>query len=767
MYLEHHHQHHHQNEEKKKSGFIKRQQQRQQQQLCCETNLLKQKQLYNNNQQQQRQQPQPQQRHYQQQKQHFQHPCETTLLKLKQQYQHQQHQQKKLPQHYQQLQQQQPQQQQHIQQILRSNQHKNNYKKHRKNRFNGIFQIMTSPDNDSSSTSGASENDALLSHSNILDASTIGIYELSAREAFGEDGACFFVVANVPQQRSRVVSSFIEDSIPQCSTTLLPPIQPSTPLTSSPSSLSVVPICMDSSFILNHTETGDLRVMTTGNNEQHSVSSGVGSVASSELDSPNPSTVSSSSSSSTNSSHSTTLLLVDNQDGDGGDGGSNNSGLASYREDNSLISSEATTLESTPYHKNNSPSSYCKDNLYDGAYNVKRETSSSFINNSDTNDSGCVVSFDDSLQHNTKNIRDSRRESGISSINSSSFLHTDPETSTTSSSLPILLRTSPTTTATSLASSMNNRPSSSIIDSDKEILLDRVKRDLFDPTKEQQMYHLKQILSESGCNTFTEQIVKSDWTPIQSRDSNNNQITTKPYIKSVLKKTRMTLLEEIQARHALKNKTLEAEAKREARVVCQLKRNELVKVIQQVRQCLRFTPCASIKLLERRPYFKCQFQIHQKIKLKRFPASHQLATTSSSSSSSSYWKNKNKDSGLDNIDSSSSLLKERLELADSLSCKAMKEAAGKGDIKRILNLMNSNECTHKNSSKCQTMPAFHNALQKEHFRTAILLLEAGTDLELYTEQRINEYNEMLEVVDRNRHAFNQQRNQPISFSGYV
>ena len=97
----------------------------------------------------------------------------------------------------------------------------------------------------------------------------------------------------------------------------------------------------------------------------------------------------------------------------------------------------------------------------------------------------------------------------------------------------------------------------------------------------------------------------------------------------------------------------------------------------------------------------------------------------------------------------------------------MKEAAGKGDIKRILNLMNSNECTHKNSSKCQTMPAFHNALQKEHFRTAILLLEAGTDLELYTEQRINEYNEMLEVVDRNRHAFNQQRNQPISFSGYV
>lgn len=227
----------------------------------------------------------------------------------------------------------------------------------------------------------------------------------------------------------------------------------------------------------------------------------------------------------------------------------------------------------------------------------------------------------------------------------------------------------------------------------------------------------------------------------------------------------MAVVVEIQARHALKNKTLEAEAKREARVVCQLKRNELVKVIQQVRQCLRFTPCASIKLLEsRRTYFKCQFQIHQKIKLKRFPVlPHLLASTSSSSSSSSYWKNK--DSGLDNIDSSS-LLKERLELVDSLSCKAMKEAAGKGDIKRILNLMNSNNCTHNNSNQCQTMPAFHNALKKEHFRTAILLLEAGTDLELYTEQRINEYNEMLEVVDRNRHAFNQHKHF-YSFSDQV
>ena len=580
------------------------------------------------------------------------------------------------------------------------------------------------------------DNEAPSSHededkSNITN-TTIGIYELSANEAketFGEDGACFFVVANIPQKRSRVVSAFIEENIPQCSTALSSPQQPLPSRNEIPS-----PTCIDT-FVMNCTTTDDfcslshtadaLCVMTN----EHSVSSGVGSVESSELNSPNPSATALSTFS-TNSSNSTTLLFE------------NHNNQMCDRKINNNNNNE--TFLNPTFHKDNS-------------YTSSNVNSSTTTNGNAHNDSGCVIGCDDlnkdrqrvlvvaddllnvsnctvvtEFDTTTTHSSDSRRESGISSMNSSSLLHCSTPPKTTCS---------PHQQHSTIAPPLSTNRPLSTVDIDKEVLLCRIKRDLYDPCKEEQMLNLRQILHDSGCGTFTEQIAKCDWTPLLSRN-NKGTVVHHPYIKGVLKKTRMTLLEEIQARHALKKKTVEATAKRETRVVCSLKRKELVKVIQQVRQCLRFAPCSSVKLLER-PFFKCQFQIHQKIKLKRFS----LPPSSCKEVVGHFDQ--------DNVDSSSSLI-ERLELAESLSCKSMKEAAGKGDIKKILSLMNSNECTHKKSDRCQKMPAFHDALRKEHFRTAILLLEAGTDMKLYTEQRINEFNEMMDVVDRNRHAFTHQ-----------
>ena len=639
----------------------------------------------------------------------------------------------------------------------RSAQHKRNYSKHRKNRFNGIFQIQTvgtmsdhednisgkTPEDNSVTISSTSSNSSVTSETittTTATTSTIGVYEMSPAEAnntFGEDGTCFFVVANVPQQRSRVVSSFIEERIPQCSTALLSPPQP---IQSSPCRRS-----HNKDFVMNGccTTSDDLCVVTMTN--EHSVSSGVGSVESSELDSPNPSTVSS-------SSNSTVLFLEDTSD--------NNIDIKtchrSEAKNTNIRFAQPSRFQNCTCNPSNiltkivnqNGTSRCDDCTANRRESTPTKTEL-FRNKDDRRESG-FSSMNSSLLRCSPNTEeekdsivipnstlsktdvflrrgDSRRESSFSSMNSS-ILRSSP--TKINSSFTKRNSSSPTDDAT------RQSPPTSKKDEDKEILLCRIKADLYDPLKEENILKLRQTLNESGCHSFTEQITKSEcWTPAFISPSTITAAAKPPYKSALKKSRRVTLIEEIKARHAARSVET---AKRETRSVCPLARSELVKVIQQVRQCLRFTP---IKLESRALIFKCQFQVHQKIKLKRYPVP-----------SSAYWKEVDATTGQDIVPNSSSS-KERLEITKSLSCKVMKEAAGKGDIKRILNLINSNTCAHQKPSHCQAMPAFHNALQKEHFRTAILLLEAGTDIKLYTEQRIREYNRMMDVVDRNRHAF--------------
>eukprot|EP00111_Clytia_hemisphaerica_P003849 TCONS_00011047-protein len=245
-------------------------------------------------------------------------------------------------------------------------------------------------------------------------------------------------------------------------------------------------------------------------------------------------------------------------------------------------------------------------------------------------------------------------------------------------------------------------------DQTKEILLCRIKNQLYDPKKEELLEHLKRILSDSEFESFTEQTSdKSEWKPLET-DENRIMLP----MRSALKKTKLTLLEEIQAKHALKR----MEARQETRTVCPLTRSEIVKIIHQVRSCLRFT---------QKP-FQYKFQVHRKIKLKAFPPFDKETTEKD-------WE------------------REKVHL--TLCCKKMKDASGKGDIKRILNLLNTNSCQHVNGSECLKMPAFHDAFQKQHYRTAILLLEAGTDLQKYTEQRISEFHRMQEIVQKNKKDF--------------
>ena len=476
----------------------------------------------------------------------------------------------------------------------RSHHHKRKYNRYKNNRVNGIFQI---------------------SHGEIkgstVNKNTIGIVELSppgAKQTFGEEGTCFFVVANVPRQQARVISPYSEGK---------------DRLTISYPGLS------------KRTNLGRIHVET----HEPSISSGVGSGESSELDSPNPPSM-------------------------------NRGGLE-------MNGCHRSSKQSTFLHNNCSCSSPNDQQSY--MTRTRLNTSSSTA----TRDSG----------------NSSINSPGLSSPGLTSPLH--------SSHHPQLALPCPTPCS---HSQCQNK------ELEKELLLLNIKRGLYDTKKEDIIKDLKTLLRHSGYDTFNEQSAHFDWTPL-SRE--------KLPTKGLLKKPKMSLLEEIQAKHAARDVV---HAKQETRLVGPLKRSEVVKIIQQVRHCLSYA-----KAQFEKP-FKYQFQIHRKIQLKTFPSFID-------------------DDDYDDDDDAVDATEQNSVTNSNLHCKQLKSAAGKGDVGKVLTLLNTNQCAHSRDDCWDEWPAFHTAFQKEHFRTAILLLEAGTDLNKYTEQRIQEYNNMMDVVNRNANIY--------------
>jgi len=471
----------------------------------------------------------------------------------------------------------------------RSHHQKRKYNRYKNNRVNGIFQMSYSE----------IEGPAVANN-------TIGIVEVSssgAKQTFGEEGTCYFVVANAPQQQTRVISPYTEGK----NTRLTPTLTTSYP------------------GHLKRTNFGHIHVET----HELSISSGVGSGESSELDSPNP------------------------------------------------LNMSERSLYVTSCHETQKRSSYI--------YN-------------------CSCASPNSQQFYTTRTRlntsssTATRDSGICSISSPGLTSPDLISSLHSTHHPHYPLPCPEPCSHSQCQNKEHA---------KELLLLNIKRGLHDSKKEDVMEDLKTLLRHSGYETFKEQSTHFDWTPL-SRE--------KLPMKGVLKKPKMSLLEEIQARHAARDV---ANAKQETRLVCPLRRSEIVKIIQQVRHCLRYT-----KAQFEKP-FQYQFQVHRKIRLKTFPPFT--------------------DDGEANVIEQQQVV--------NFHCKQIKMAAGKGNVKKVLNLLNSNQCTHSQEACSDEWSAFHTAFQKKHFRTAILLLEAGTDLKEYTELRVKDYNDMMDVVSRNANNY--------------
>lgn len=77
-------------------------------------------------------------------------------------------------------------------------------------------------------------------------------------------------------------------------------------------------------------------------------------------------------------------------------------------------------------------------------------------------------------------------------------------------------------------------------------------------------------------------------------------------------------------------------------------------------------------------------------------------------------------------------------------------AAKDGDVEKVMSLVF--DYCDVNSLNRRGRPAVESALESSKFRCALFLMEAGTDMKIYTQQKVDEYEQVLEIT-RNRSHF--------------
>lgn len=482
-----------------------------------------------------------------------------------------------------------------------------------------------------------------------------------------EDGTCFFLVADRPLT-TKVVATLVENGASKSVVTTVSNLNVPFPLiTKTSSRVYGIPI-HDDCTRCGDSPTTEIHVST----KECSISSGVGSGESSELDSPVPRT------SNTNNRpmiYTRSLLTSKKQQ--------------QLQQPPSLYS----VMENNKGRKTKSQSTQTDKSMHSSNTSMRLHKPRSSLNSS---------------------LNSSRRDSGFSSPSSPNFVN--------DSSKSFLKTTTATKPCLHCAGRSSRGRTHHNINYEKEALLANIKRHMYDPEKEIYMQEIKQFLRNTGQQTFAKQSSSSPWRPIK-------QLHSAP-LRGVLKYNPSKLLEEIQTRHNMK--ALER-ARKERSMLCPLKRSEVVDIIKQVQKCLAITQQQKSRT---NPPLQCKFQIHRKIKLKSFQYSEE------NNVSCARIGNKN-----------SKDVARRASLGYSMHLdyfsKQLQQAASCGDIKRILEVINSNP-TVLEDTQGRGLPAFHYAFKKQHYRTAMLLFEAGTNLEVYTEQRVQEYQQMMEIIGRNK-----------------
>ncbi|XP_057308361.1 uncharacterized protein LOC130646215 isoform X2 [Hydractinia symbiolongicarpus] len=278
----------------------------------------------------------------------------------------------------------------------------------------------------------------------------------------------------------------------------------------------------------------------------------------------------------------------------------------------------------------------------------------------------------------------------------------------------------------------NSKPLKQQYDEAKESYLASIKKTHVDFGKELFLIELKKLLlrtelsslSPCGANDKT-------WQPISPK--------VKP-LRSVLRNGGVNVLEirDSNVLRARKNNS-------------PVSGKEVVDIILQVRQCLHI-----VQKLKQGPE-KNKIKIYQKVKLKSYQStlnkdlSNNLQTRKRPSLDKFQDFRKEKNS-LTEADTNCFPCNRKQKSKQTVPHNApslLNTSAKKGDIKKILELMQANQMD-VNQKDSNGWPAIHHAFKNKHYRTAFLLLEAGANMKEYTNQRIKEYKTTVEILNKNK-----------------
>ena len=255
----------------------------------------------------------------------------------------------------------------------------------------------------------------------------------------------------------------------------------------------------------------------------------------------------------------------------------------------------------------------------------------------------------------------------------------------------------------------------------KEVLIKTIKESLFSYDMELLLMQLKRKLYESKHKNFSSnETFLSNWMPIKHK-------TIKSSLKSE-KHGNQELMPHISLNGMQK--------------MLPYTTSETAKIITQIQQCIQIINSYFPKLVYK-AFPNTTFQLHRKIRLRSFSLGN-ISKERSYSPRIADLMEQQKKRGENKITRAINNKNKEDRIHES---KKLCNLSSQGNIKEILNTLKEKSCDVNIKDK-DGYPPLHQAFLNNHFRTVILLLESGTDLEEYTNKRIKEYNKLFKMYSK-------------------
>ena len=255
----------------------------------------------------------------------------------------------------------------------------------------------------------------------------------------------------------------------------------------------------------------------------------------------------------------------------------------------------------------------------------------------------------------------------------------------------------------------------------KEALIKTIKESLFNYDMELLLIQLKRKLYESKHKNFSSnETFLTNWMPIKQK-------TIKGSLKSE-KQGNQELMPHLSLNGMQK--------------MLPYTNSETAKIITQIQQCIQIINSSFPKLVYK-AFPSTTFQLHRKVRLRSFSLGNISKERNYSPRIAELMEHQKKRSEKKITRAINNKNKEN----NIHQSKKLCNLSSQGNIKEILNTLKEKSCDVNIKDK-DGYPPLHQAFLNNHFRTAILLLESGADLEEYTNKRIKEYNKLFKMYSK-------------------